>query len=689
MTKATFAKKLCLSICCLLLFAPMPAAGQVNGWQEYYDVLIEENGDDEGDAEQVYEQLSDLASHPVNINAVSREELEQMYFFDERQTDAILDYIDHYGPVRSKGELAMIPFLDDARAGLLACLTTIGAMPERPVEGLDSLARRAGGEQFTHYIDASATGGELLGSVKIPFYNRRGYIRGYTGYKCKHGLRFNYRIDSHLKVGAVAAQDAGEPFFYGKNRWGYDYRSAYIRLQRVGFLKNLVVGNYRMRTGLGLVMNSSLGFGKAFGMSSLHSPASVITPHTSRSGANHLQGAAATFAVSRRLDATVFASCRHIDATMDDDGNISTVLKTGYHRTASELERKDNALQTTAGASVSYTPGLLRIGATALWNHYDHPLKPYRRGSSRAQLYRMFYPTGTDFFNASVNYGYKYGKTIYAEGETAVDEGGNVATVNTVTWQPHRRFSLTGIQRYYPYKFCATLGKSFSDGGRNQNENGVCLAAAWTIGPRLSLYGYSDAAYFRWPRYQTTASSHSFDNLVQATYKVSASSALLLRYRIRLREKDDSQSRLRYRQDQRLRAAWSVRHGRLSWKTQADVSFSRFTENSAGGMLSETLTMTLQRWKLVVGAAYFHTDDYASRVYAYEQSTPYNLSFPSFSGHGCRGYALAEVALPCRLTALAKLGYTHYFDRDSIGSALQTIDSSSQTDLDIMLKWTI
>lgn len=688
--KAISVKALVMAAAAALLAVCLPARGQTVGWQEYCETLMEENGDDDEEAERVFGQLSEIASHPININAVSREDLEQMYFFDGRQTDAILDYIDHYGPVRSKGELAMIPFLDDARAGLLAALTVIGEMPERRMDALDTLMQRAGREEFVRHIDASANGGELLASVKIPFYNRRGDIRGYTGYKYKHWLRFNYRVNSHIKVGVVAAQDAGEPFFYGKNKWGYDYYSAYVRLQRVDFLKNLVVGNYRMRTGLGLVMNSSLALGKAFGMSTLHSPASVITPYTSRSSASFLQGAAATLALSRRFETTVFTSCRRIDATLDDEGNIVTILKTGYHRTASELLRKNNASQTTAGANFNGRMGRFLLGATALWNHYDRPLKPYENGSSRSQLYRFYYPAGVDFFNASVTYGYKEGKRLYAEGETAVDGNGNVATVNTLTWQPHRRLSLTAVQRYYPYRFCSTLGKSFSDGGRNQNENGVCLAATWDVSPDLSLYAYSDAAYFQWARYRASASSRSFDNFLQATWKISSARTLLFRFRSRMREADDTAAlRLRYRRDRRMRVAYTAVDGRFSYKTQADFSCSSFTGTSLGAMLGETVTMTLRQWKVTLGAAWFKTRDYASRVYAFEKSTPYNLSFPSFYGHGCRVYTLAEVSLPCDLTAMAKVGFTRYFDRDDIGSSLQTIDSPSQTDLDVMLKWRI
>ena len=39
------------------------------------------------------------------------------------------------------------------------------------------------------------------------------------------------------------------------------------------------------------------------------------------------------------------------------------------------------------------------------------------------------------------------------------------------------------------------------------------------------------------------------------------------------------------------------------------------------------------------------------------------------------------------LVALCKVGSTKYFDRDCISSGLQQIDDSSQTDIEIQVKW--
>ena len=54
---------------------------------------------------------------------------------------------------------------------------------------------------------------------------------------------------------------------------------------------------------------------------------------------------------------------------------------------------------------------------------------------------------------------------------------------------------------------------------------------------------------------------------------------------------------------------------------------------------------------------------------------------------GMRFSVLCKARLSDRLQLSGKLGFTKYFDRDVISSALRQIDSSCQTDLDVSAKW--
>ena len=83
---------------------------------------------------------------------------------------------------------------------------------------------------------------------------------------------------------------------------------------------------------------------------------------------------------------------------------------------------------------------------------------------------------------------------------------------------------------------------------------------------------------------------------------------------------------------------------------------------------------------------YFDTDDYDSRVYAYERVLRYSFSFPAYYGNGVRFALFATSTFSDKVSVTAKVGTTKYFDRDKIGSSYQEIDSSSATDLELQLR---
>lgn len=65
----------------------------------------------------------------------------------------------------------------------------------------------------------------------------------------------------------------------------------------------------------------------------------------------------------------------------------------------------------------------------------------------------------------------------------------------------------------------------------------------------------------------------------------------------------------------------------------------------------------------------------------------YNFNFPAYYGEGIR-YALIAVYKPwTNIQFTAKAGTTDYFDRSTIGTAMQQIDHSAATDIQLQLSW--
>ena len=104
-------------------------------------------------------------------------------------------------------------------------------------------------------------------------------------------------------------------------------------------------------------------------------------------------------------------------------------------------------------------------------------------------------------------------------------------------------------------------------------------------------------------------------------------------------------------------------------------------------MLSQTIGCHQRWWRLSANLGYFHTDDYASRIYSYEPGLLYNMNFSSYYGEGIRYSLLLRSEIGRHIIAFCKVGVTDYFDRDHISSGLQQINGSSQTDMELQVKW--
>lgn len=645
-------------------------------WQQLLSDLSSSE-DFEHVAWQDYEEdLEEMAQHPVNLNTATREELERMPFLTASQVEDILFYIYRYGQLKSMSELTLISSIGWYQRQLMSCFFYVaddGSKPDFP--SLKNIA------QYGKH--------EVMGMLKVPFYERKGDASGtggYLGYPYKHGLRYQFRYGNSVKLGFVASQDAGEPFFGGRNTMGYDFYSFYLQVKNLGRWKNITLGRYRLNAGLGLILNNDFGFGKLSALTSLgRSSSCIIRGHSSRSSANYLQGAAATYTLLKGLELTGFLSYRQIDATLSaDGGGIKTILKTGLHRTVNEIAKQKVASNTLVGGNISYRHQGWHIGGTAFYTSFSLPLTP-----NKSQLYKRFAPEGNAFWNASISYGY-ISHRLTLSGETATGDCGSIATLNAASYLCSDHFTLMALHRFYSARYYSLFSNSFSEGSDVQDENGVYLGFTWIPALHWSITAYSDFAYFAWPKYQTRESTQSWDNLVNILFQPSR--VLTVGGRFRYKDKAGTTTG-------RLRLYATISQKRWSAKTSFDYTMSQAEstmknegdELSKGYMVSEHIGWEW-KWKQLKGTlrgclGYFHTSDFASRIYAYEPGLLYQMSFGSYYGEGIRYALVARSEIGSHLLLIAKLGTTDYFDRSHISSGLQEISRSSQSDLEIQVKW--
>ena len=621
-------------------------AQNVESLREYLNEVMTVEDAEASQWENVYDLLCELSQHPFDLNTATRSQLEDLPFLSAQQIEELQEYLYRYGPMKSKGELLMIRSLDEPRRRLLSSVCYVGesARPSFP---------------SLHTITCYGRH-ELMATVRVPFQGKED--DDYLGSPLRHWLRYQFNYGDYLKLGLLGANDAGEPFFAHRNRWGYDHYALYAQLRNLGRMESLCLGHYRVSMGMGLVMNSQTGFGKVAMLQSLGRSQTTLRAHASRTD-NYLQGAAATIRLGEKFSLTSFFSYRAMDATLNRDGTAATILSSAYHRTQGEMDKKHNLDVLKAGGSLLYTSHGVQLGLNTCYAHLSRRLRP-----NTATLYRQHYPQGRDFLNTSLSYGYASSR-LSLNGETAVDRQGHLATINSASLLLGDTWSLMALQRFYAFRYASLDAQSFSSDGRVQNESGLYLGLTWKPSPRWQLMAYTDFAYHAWARYRVSQSSYAWDHLLQTTLH-HRQWTFFARYRLQQKQRDNaSKTALQNLMEHRFRlSAEYVGKSGFSSLSQLDGCYLPDEANAWGRAFTQRFSYQYRWLTLHVGASYYHTDNYASRVYLYENAPLYTYSMMQLYGEGFRYWLLA---------------------RADVGRHLMLSAKASDTGLDLQVKWKI
>lgn len=659
-------------------------------WQSIYEELLEESDDTEATIswEELYDELSYLHANPLNINTATTEELSRLPFLNPTHIRAIQHYIQHHGALLSTGELLLIDSIDYHTRHLLRHF--IYAAPiatEEPAH-----------KQFTWANLLKHGEHEIITRLGLPLYKKAGYQhysdsilarypnRRYLGEPFYHNLRYQYRFSDKLAAGLVVEKDAGEALFKGGFN-GYDYISFHLMLTNLKWLKSLVVGDYRLHFGQGLVLNTGFSLGKTATLNSIGWGARGIKRHLSTSEHNAFRGAAATINLWSGVEATAFVSHRTIDATLDNNLLITSLKTDGLHRTPLEYSKRGNVRNTLYGGNLTIHHRGFHGGLTAVHNFFNRPLNPGE------QLYKRYYPRGRRFTTIGIDYMYLHPR-LHLAGETAIDQNGALATINKVQLRFSSERILTLVQRYYAHHYTALHASSFGESNTPRNESGIYLGFDTPLWTHWQLSAYTDFCYFPWVKYLVSNSSYAGEGMVRLTYTPNEQHRTTLRYRLKLKERDNTQQTPRQPTlltQHRLLVQHDYTPTRqLKWSTLVNATRLHFAGAAHhGAMLTQRLTWQPLTLPLALYAtlSYFHTDNYDTRISIYERGLLHTFSFPSYYGHGFHTSATCQWKINPQLTLLFQFAHTHYYDRATIGSGTELIDQPHREDIGLQLRW--
>ncbi len=653
-----------------------------SAWMEWKGTDVDEQSVSQW--ENQYNDLAELADHPFNINTITKEQLEQLPFLSEKLIENILYYLYKYGPMVSKNELLGVEGMDYQTRKFLEDFIYIG--PAKIYENRFSLKRLLKYNQQ-----------DLLIRVDIPFYQRAGYVytsenkekdKVYFGNPLYQNIRYKFQYKKHIYWGLVAEKDPGESFFCKNNKKGYDFYSGYFFLQDVGRLKNLAVGNYRASFGYGLVMNMDFSMGKSAAASSINRFGRGISKYTSTNENDYLQGVAATYKLSSRWSASLFYSFRRLDANVDNMF-IKTFKTDGFHRLIKDLRKQKTVHNHLIGSNIYFNGKFVEYGLTTVYNHFNKVLKPDVRP------YNTFYPRGREFWNTGL-YGKCFlGKVILA-GELAVDSSGDIAAMQSLSYSPKTNTTVLFINRYYDKKYQSLYADGFRENSHTQNEIGSYIGLETSLFRKIKLNTYLDVFYFPWRRYRVDRhKTMGMEGMLQVGYSPTYSLDMFIKYSYKNKAQNYTMpSKKKYvipyiRQRLHYQVNYALNKN-IQLKTFAEGIFTNHwqQERAKGYLIGFNGKWQKERFplKISLSGAWFDTDNFDTRSYIYEPGLLYSYSMYSFFGKGIRAATNASYSIGKWFMLQAKLGWTHYLDRDHISSGMEEIRGANKTDLQIQLK---
>ena len=665
-----------------LLTLSVLSSAQQTDVQDKLEAIVEsivENLEVDADATQITEDLEMFAESPLNINTATDEELERLHILNPVQIRKLLKYKIEFGPVYSIYELNSIDGITPDLLQKMEPFIWFGPVDEEP----EKLAKAL--KYNNHQIMFR---GQTLLQQQKGYKTRDDGTVPYEGNRERYYSRYLFRAGEKISAGITAEKDPGEAFFIDSNNTGFDFYSGHVSIKLSPVIQNVIVGDYMVRAGQGLVLWQGFSMSKSVYSLELSKTGQGIRPFTSTDENQFFRGVATTLDFGDG-SLELFYSNKKRDGNLDfvdSTGTFFTSLQTsGYHRTESEIEDERSVTDQNMGGAFHWNFKNLRIGATAVHQKFN---MPFIRND---QLYNLFRFRGTENFTAGTDYLFSKGK-YQLFGETAISKSGGKAFLQGAMAHLHDRIGFSMLFRHFDKNYHALWANPFSEGSSANNETGIYFGTRILPMKFITLSAYSDFYHFEWLTFSTAGPASGRDIFVQSDFDISTDFQFYIRYKDEKKEQKFTVAERYVNLPEKTAKARLHFQYRVNEKIQLKTRFEHASyhgiEIENGFMIYQDLKYSPKKIPLSASlrAIWFNTDSYNSRIYAYENDILYSFSIPAYYGKGWRTYLNLKYSVSKKVDVWFKFGNTLWTDRETISSGYSEIDGNKKTELKFQLR---
>ncbi len=601
---------------------------------------------DQDGYEQLVIDLEELYLNPLNLNTATALQLEKLRLLSPFQVKSLLEYRERMGKIISLDELHYVYGFDAHTVELIRPFVLIGSPEILKLKNPTNLKHE--------------------GLFRVSQQNLR--AENFTGNDQKLYLRFKTGSYAGFQAGALAEKDAGEDFFSGTNPNGFDHYSGFVSYKGKGFIRNLVIGDYRVNVGQGLLMWTGYTSGKSTEVLQVQKRGEWIRGNSTADEYQFLRGGAISLGKGN-ISLGLFGSQKSLDASLDSSSeglSINSIRTEGYHRTQSEQRSENNITEQCAGVRLNYTGSAFWCGFNSIITNYSLPFalsdKVYRLPESGTQQFR------------GVSFDYRYLQQVFQLFGEIAQSNGQLAILQGINLMPVSNLRASVFYRLYHELYYAPYFNAIAEGSSGSGEEGLFAGLQYSPVARMKLSGYADLFSFRRARYQVDGPSHGKEYLLEGLVRPADGLEILLRYKFEsklLNQVDSSTQKLAY-QEPFIKNAWRI-HLRYSLSetigmaTRYELTKSGYSEAEPffGYLLYQDVFYNpLKKLQFTARYAWFDAREYASRIYAYEHNLRYVYSMPAYYGKGTRSYLLVQYQTFKALVLALRWSCTTYFETD-------------------------
>ncbi|HKK89407.1 MAG TPA: helix-hairpin-helix domain-containing protein [Saprospiraceae bacterium] len=700
--KAILPGILLLSVLCLKVFAQIEEDEQQQIQQELLNEsnvledFLSESEEGEFDNNTVYEYLEEFLRHPIDLNNAAFETFKELNLLSDIEINAILDYREKYGPFISVSELQAVPLLPIASARRIAPFVKIRGGEGQMQTGIMDMISEGKNEMFMRWSRTAP----LREGFRIQDTTRSRFL----GDPNQYYLRFRHSFERNLSYGFTAEKDPGEEFFTGSNKQGFDFYSGHFYLRDYKpWLRGLAVGDYIVNLGQGLIHYHGFATGKSSFTTAIKRSGRRLRGFTSVNEADFLRGGAVDIQLFDLVDVLLFASARNIDANTvsnvndtlmvdEEEALFTSFQRSGLHRTKAEIEDKNSTQKLTYGSSIGVSNRKFSIHFNAVYNQLSKSAVPGN------QLYQQFNFSGDELLNIGLDYSYIY-RNFHFFGETALSDNGALATVNGLMLSLDRVLDLSLQYRNMPRDYHSLAPFPFAETRNGQNEKGWYLGFEYRPDYNWRINGYLDRWEHPWLRFGVDAPSMGSEQFLRITYYKKRRYEWYFQLRNELKEvnypaaiETEAFDVLGAQRRTQLRLHLNNKISKsLELRNRAEFSYYDIDGQaiSRGFLLYQDIIFRPVSFPISFTARYalFDTDDYNSRIYAYESDLLYVFTIPPYFNQGSRYYLNVRYRPQKWITLEFRYARTNYNDIESISSGLNEIPGNKRDDFRAQVKF--